>query len=60
MAGPAVACHLADYEIPGNGFQVTCIRWRRLRAGYKTKDAGLTTFPFLREALASLITGPVP
>lgn len=30
------------------------------RAGHKTKDAGLTTFPFLREALASPTTGPVP
>ena len=25
MAGPAVACHLQIIEIPGNGFQVTCI-----------------------------------
>ena len=30
MAGPAVACHLQIIEIPGNGFQVTCRRPRRL------------------------------
>ena len=30
MAGPAVACHLQIIEIPGNGFQVTRRRPRRL------------------------------
>ena len=33
MVGPAVACHLADYEIPDNEFHLTIIRRRRHQGG---------------------------